>query len=70
MPNRDGTGPEGRGPTGWRMGGCFRGRGFGRGYGRFARAPTKEEELSELKAERKEIEQELEELKKRIEELE
>jgi hypothetical protein len=40
MPNRDGTGPEGKGPkTGRQMGDCdgaepVGGRGFGRGIGR------------------------------------
>lgn len=86
MPYRDGTGPDGLGPTGWGLGGCRRGygRASGRGYGRVAgrgfrrygagipiwdRAPTRDEELSELREEKKELERELQELKKRMDEL-
>lgn len=33
MPGMDGTGPQGRGPTGWGRGPCGRGMGYGRGAG-------------------------------------
>lgn len=79
MPKFDGTGPEGKGPTGFGRGSCGRGfqKGFGKGCGRgfgfrFAgRTPfsapvelSKEEKIKILKAEKEDIEKELAELEK------
>lgn len=78
MPNRDGTGPEGRGPlTGRGLGPCARGQGFRRGFGRdvwarytepvrFSRA----EQRKILEEELKEIEREKEDIEKRLKEIE
>ena len=74
MPGFNRTGPLGYGPrTGRGMGPC--GRGFGRGFGRSFRAYTpvpltKEQEVTELKAEKQTIEQELKEIETRLNELE
>jgi hypothetical protein len=84
MPCGDGTGPFGTGPIGRGLGPCGRGLrrvyGWGigwRGYGwmsggmwRCGYTPSKEEELSILREEKRNLEEEIEYLKKRIEELE
>lgn len=70
MPMRDGRGPRwGGGPmSGWGMGPCARGSGFGRGYNRFRRM-TKEDEIEMLKAEKEVVEQDLKDIDKRLGEL-
>ena len=66
MPRYDGTGPAGRGPgTGWGMGPCGGGMGYGRrGGGRFGgyapTTPTAEKEV---------LEQELKDIKARLDQL-
>ena len=80
MPGFDGTGPMGRGPTGWGFGPCGRGirRGYGRGFGwrypgwGYAEPITfsKIEQKKILEAELKEIETERQEIAKRLKELE
>jgi hypothetical protein len=82
MPGFDRTGPMGYGPmTGRGLGACGRGlaRGAGWGRGRIwapspgyapAYAPTKEQELADLKAEKELAERELQDIKARLAELE
>jgi hypothetical protein len=82
MPGFDRTGPWGYGPmTGRGLGPCGRGlaRGFGRGRGMMwapspgyapAYAPTREQELADLRAEKELVERELEEIKARLTEIE
>jgi adenylosuccinate synthase len=66
MPYRDGTGPAGMGPrTGRGLGPC--GRGFARRSGFRAQNYTKEEEITELRAEKEAIEARLKELEKKKE---
>ena len=68
MPMRDGRGPRwGGGPmSGWGMGPCARGRGFGRfGFRRM----SSQDEKEMLKEEKEAIEQELKDIKKRLSEL-
>ena len=79
MPNRDGTGPNSRGPmTGRGMGPCGqgRGRGMGRGWRRggccgygmgmmgIPYQPSKEEYVKMLKEEIEDLQAEVEELEK------
>ena len=69
MPGFDMTGPWGYGPmTGRGLGPCGRGfaRGFGRGRRMYAQpgyapayAPTREQEIADLRAEKEMVEQEL-----------
>ena len=82
MPGFDRTGPMGYGPrTGRGFGPCGRGLGFRRGfgmgfvrgysgYGPSAYAPTKEQEIADLNAEKEAIHQELREIEARLKELE
>ena len=85
MPRGDGTGPNGEGPmTGRGLGPCGRGlafrrgRGFGRGFRRFACAYpefiqevqlSKEQEKKILEEELKAIKEEMQEIEKRLKEL-
>ena len=70
MANRDGTGPEGRGPlTGRGFGSCGRGFGCGfrRGFGRVQPLNlTKEQERKILEAELAEIDAEKAEIEKQL----
>jgi len=73
MPRFDGTGPFGAGPgTGWGMGPCGYGRGFGadpgRGYG-FRRFYTRREESEMLEEEVKELEDELKAVREHLSEI-
>ena len=80
MPGFDRTGPLGYGPqTGRGLGPCGRGlgfrRGFGRGFGRAyspvsAPAPTREQEVADLRAEKEAINDELKAIDARLKELE
>lgn len=76
MPNLDKTGPEGKGPTGLRRGGCVQGddevlfaRGQGRGYmrRRFDCPYFNEKKELSLEEEKKLLEERLQEVQKEIE---
>jgi len=75
MPNKDGTGPLGRGPlTGRGFGpcGCGMRRGFGRGFAKFGfgcRVITEKEEKEALKEELKYLDEEKKEIEARLKEL-
>lgn len=71
MPRFNGTGPMGQGPgTGWGMGPCRGGRGYGneRGFG-WRNFYTKKEESEMLKDEEQTLEQELKAIKERLAEI-
>ena len=62
MPNRNGTGPNGRGPmTGRGLGRCS-GRGRGRTFNSISTNLTKTEEIEMLKKEKENIEKRMKEL--------
>ena len=73
MPRFDQTGPLGFGPsTGWGMGPCGAGMGYGRRFGRgfgSRRFYTKNEEAEMLKEEAKDMEEELKAIQERLSEL-
>ena len=71
MPYRDGTGPWGYGPrTGRGFGPCGRGPGM-IGPRRFMTyAPTREQEIADLKSEKEAVEQGLKDIEARLRELE
>ena len=73
MPGNDRTGPTGYGPmTGRRLGPCARGmdRGMGFRFSGQGYAPTKEQELADLNAEKEMPKQELGQIDTRLKELE
>ena len=73
MPRLDRTGPFGLGPrTGWGLGPCGLGMGWGRGFGRFWRfgsSITREEEKEILEEEIKVLEDDIKATKVRLAEL-
>ncbi len=73
MPGFDKTGPMGVGPMSGRgFGPCARGRGYGRGLGRYFgwNAPqTKAEQIEDIQAYKKALQEELEDLDKQLADL-
>lgn len=71
MPGKDRTGPWGHGPrSGRAMGPCGMGHRMGMHRITTGYAPTKEQEIADLKAEKQMIEQGLKDIDTRLKELE